>query len=128
MKDLLRLLAAWALVHESADEGWKAAVARGQEFDATDALREGEQRLGPEAFVDALAALVSEEKELLKRELAAPREAGSREAGARAVGGRDREPDAERVLEALRFELAELRGAVESLQASVDALAARHEG
>ncbi len=123
MKDLLRLLAAWALIHESADEGWKAAVARGQEFDATDALREGEQRLGPEAFVDALAALVSEEKELLKRELAAVGEAGAHE-----VGGRDREPDAERALEALRFELAELRGAVESLQASVDALAARHEG
>jgi hypothetical protein len=106
--DFVRLLAAWALVHESADEGWKAAVTRGRE------LAPGELERGPEAFVDGLAALVAEEKERLKASLSGD-EAG---AGAAPV-------DLAGTLEALRFELAELRGRIESLQASVDAIAAR---
>jgi hypothetical protein len=108
MSDFVRLLAAWALVHESADEGWKAAITRGQ------ALAPGEMHRGSEAFVDGLAALVAEEKERLKSALSA----GS---VAEAAGG----TDLAAALEAVRFELAELRGRVESLQASVDALAAR---
>jgi phage shock protein A len=107
MNDFIRLLAAWALVHESADEGWKAAVARGRHLEA------GELQT-PHAFVDGLAALVAEEKERLKASLAGepPTTAAAGE-----LGG---------ALEALRFEVAELRGRIESLQASVDALAARH--
>ncbi len=112
MKDFIRLLAAWALVHESADEGWKAAVARGER------LTPSALEAGPDAFVDALAALVSEEKERLKRELAGAEEADEMASGSTDLGGQ---------LDALRFELAELRGAVESLQASVDAIAARTE-
>ncbi len=108
MSDFVRLLAAWALVHESADEGWKAAVARGE------ALAPGEMRRGSEAFVDGLAALVAEEKDRLKSALAEGNVA-------EAPGG----ADLAAALEAVRFELAELRGRVESLQASVDALAAR---
>ena len=110
MKDFIRILAAWALVHESADEGWKAAVARGERL--TPGALEG----GPDAFVDALAALVAEEKERLKRELAGAEEVTEVASGSTDLGGQ---------LDALRFELAELRGAVESLQASVDAIAAR---
>ena len=110
MKDFIRILAAWALVHESADEGWKAAVARGER------LTPGALESGPDAFVDALAALVAEEKERLKRELAGDASA--------AVG---RPADLGGQLDAVRFELAELRGAVESLQASVDAIAARRK-
>jgi phage shock protein A len=106
--DFVRLLAAWALVHESADEGWKAAVTRGRE------LTPGELERGPEAFVDGLAALVAEEKERLKASLSGD------EAGAGAA-----HLDLAGTLEALRFELAELRGRIESLQASVDAIAAR---
>jgi phage shock protein A len=109
MNDFVRLLAAWALVHESADEGWKAAVARG------DKLTPGELDQGPAAFVDGLAALVAEEKEKLKAALA------SGEASADHVPG----ADLREALDALRFELAELRGRIESLQASVDAIAAR---
>jgi phage shock protein A len=105
MSDFIRLLAAWALIHESADEGWKAAVARGRQLEA------GELQT-PDAFVDGLAALVAEEKERLKASLAGEPPA----AAAAELGG---------ALEALRFELAELRGRIESLQASVDALAAR---
>jgi phage shock protein A len=106
--DFVRLLAAWALVHESADEGWKSAVRRGRE------LAPGELERGPEAFVDGLAALVAEEKERLKASLSGD------DAGASAA-----HVDLAGTLEALRFELAELRGRIESLQASVDAIAAR---
>lgn len=108
MNDLVRILAAWALVHESADEGWKAAVDRGRK------LAPGTLDRGPEAFVDGLAALVAEEKERLKTALA---DGGARpETDIAEFGGK---------LDALAFELAELRGRIESLQASVDAMAAR---
>lgn len=111
----------WALVHEGADEAWKAAVARGAAAAPGAADR-------PDAFADALAAMVAEEKERLKAALAggspgAPTAGGTPAAGASAsAGGRDALAAA---LEGLRFEVAELRGRLESLQASVDALLAR---
>lgn len=108
MNDLVRILAAWALVHESADEGWKAAVARGRK------LAPGGLEQGPEAFVDGLAALVAEEKERLKATLTGDGD-----------GDDAKGTDLAAALDALRFELAELRGRIESLQASVDAIAAR---
>lgn len=109
MNDIVRMLAAWALVHESADEGWKAAIARGRK------LAPGELDQDPAAFVDGLAALVAEEKEKLKATLAGDEAAGTPPA------------DLGAALEALRFELAELRGRIESLQTSVDAIAARQD-
>lgn len=110
MTDFVRFLAAWALVHESADEGWKAAIERGRR----QAPGTGG---GPEDFVDGLAALVDAEKEQLKRELQARGDdGGAGPAGSGDVAAR---------LEALTFELGELRGRIESLQASVDALLAR---
>lgn len=111
MKDFVRFLAAWALVHESADEGWKAAVARGER------LEPGGLEQGPEAFVDGLAALVAAEKERLKDQVAG---------GARS----DEAPAAtsvEEKLDAIAFELAELRGRMESMQASIDAISAREK-
>jgi hypothetical protein len=108
MQDLVRILAAWALVHEVADEGWKAAVARGRK------LEPGELDNGPEALVDGLAALVADEKERLKREIAD----GDADDAARPG-------DIGRKLDAMAYELSELRGRLESLQASVDAIAAR---
>ncbi len=60
----LRILAAWALVHETADEGWKAAVTRGESDEP------GVMGTDPGAFVDGLSALIFQEKERLKRELA----------------------------------------------------------
>jgi len=104
--DFMRFLASWALVHETADEGWKAAVARGREG------APGDMESGPEAFVDGLSALIAEEKERLKAELAS----GSVEApGNRA--------DLAAKLDELTFEVSELRGRLESMQASLDALA-----
>jgi len=111
MKDVVRFLAAWALLHESADEAWKAAVARGAGIAPDDFDR------GPQAFVDGLAALVAEEKDRLKRQLG--------DGGGDDLGG---PVDLGARLEAVAFELAELRGRIETLQASVDALAARRGG
>lgn len=110
MTDFVRFLAAWALLHESADEGWKAAIARGREQSPGDSGR------GPEAFVDGLAALVESEKERLKSELEERGSSDAEGAEERAVAGR---------IDAMAFELAELRGRIESLQASIDALVAQ---
>lgn len=101
----MRFLAAWALMHETADEGWKAAVERGASADA-EAMASG-----PEAFVDGLSAMIAEEKERLKVELAS---------GATAPAGSQAEVIGH--LEELRFEVAELRGRLESLTASLDAI------
>jgi len=108
-QDFIKLLAAWALFHESADEGWKAAVAQGQK------QQPGSMSEGPDAFVHGLAALVDEEKEKLKARLA---EDGG-DAAAASSG------DLAERLDALAFEIRELRGCMESLQATVDGLAAR---
>lgn len=113
MRDVLRFLAAWALVHESADEGWRAAVRRGVD------LQPGDLEGGPDAFVDGLAALVDAEKERLKRSLAAAEGASD---GASGAPPNAAAADLAEALRALRFEVAELRGRMETLQASVDAL------
>lgn len=107
-KDFMRFMAMWALVHETADEGWKSAVRRGLSDEP------GSMNGGPEAFVDGLSAMIADEKERLKAELAAG-ETDSAATSSELTG----------LLEELRFELAELRGRVESLQSSVDALADR---
>jgi len=105
--DFMRFMASWALVHETADEGWKSAVLRG------DAQEAGEMGQGPEAFVDGLSAAIAQRKEQLKAELAS---GGSEPAGSQA--------DVAHNLDELRFELSELRGRLESMQASLDALLA----
>jgi len=105
--DFMRFLASWALVHETADEGWKAAVVRGEGQET------GEMGQGPEAFVDGLSAAIAARKEQLKAELAS---GATEQGGGRAeVGGN---------IDELRFEVAELRGRLESLQASLDAVLA----
>jgi hypothetical protein len=116
-QDLVGLLAAWALVHESADDAWKAAVARGEVGGPGGAGRPADGAGDAGAFADGLAALVAAEKERLKARLRDP-------AGGADVGDRDA-GEVGRRLEAVAFELAELRGRLESLQASVDALLER---
>lgn len=104
-EEFLRFMAAWALVHETADEGWKAAVERGASQEP------GEMSGGPDAFVDGLSAVIAAEKERLKAELAGGGGVGASDAGLADV------------LAELRFEVAELRGQIESMQVSLDALA-----
>lgn len=110
--DVMRFFAAWMLTHEVADEGLKAAVERGRT-----AGPEGMSG-GPDAFVDGLAAMVAEEKERLKRAL---------EARARGEAGPvEREPDP--ALEEMRFEIAELRGRLDHIEALLEALVRRNGG
>jgi predicted aminopeptidase len=71
---------------------------------------------GSEAFVDGLSALVAEEKERLKAELAAG-----------PAGSHGAQGDVATHLDELRFEVAELRGRLESMQTSLDALLRRGE-
>ena len=111
MTDFVRFLAAWALIHESADEGWKAAIARGR------AQSPGDSQGGPDAFVDGLAALVEGEKERLKQELV--------QHGDGSGVLRDDDAALAARVDAMTFEVAELRGRIESLQASIDALVAQ---
>jgi hypothetical protein len=103
--EFMRFMAAWALVHESADEGWKAAVERGS------GASPDEMAEGADAFVDGLAAAIAEEKERLKAALA---EGGVEPAGDRA--------ELLSKMDDLSFEVGEMRGRLESLQASIDAL------
>jgi hypothetical protein len=109
--DFMRFMAAWSLVHETADEGWKAAVVRGENGEP------GEMGQGPEAFVDGLSAMIAQRKEQMKAELASG-------ASDTAGGGSG---DVNAHLDDLSFEVGELRGRLESLQASMDALLARTE-
>lgn len=104
----VKFLASWALVHETADEGWKAAVERGRDQDP------GSMTAGPEAFVDGLSSMVAEEKERIKAQLAS----GDTESPGSAAEVSDK-------LDELRFEVSELRGRLESMQASLDAMARR---
>jgi hypothetical protein len=113
----LRSLAVWALLHEMADDGWKAAVARG----ATGSMPATDDGSG--AFVDALAALVSEEKERLKTEWAGVAASATDESrsGAAATSA---PPDD---IAELRFELAEVRGHLEAIETALDTLLRRTE-
>lgn len=110
--DVMRFFAAWMLTHEAADEGLKAAVARGEQGGA-----EG-MTGGPDAFVDGLAAMVAEEKEKLKRDLEA--RARGEQVAIEAV------PDP--VLEEVRFEVAELRGRLDSIEALLQTVLRKLEG
>ena len=106
--DVMKFLAVWELVHETADEGLKAAIARGS------SVEPGEMTDDPGAFVDGLAAMVDAKKDLIKRELAMGTDASLEKA----------EGPAERAVRELRFEVAELRGRMETMGAALDALVA----
>lgn len=109
--EFMRFLAAWALVHETADEGWKSAVERGSN------QAPGTMSEGPDAFVDGLSAMIAEEKERLKASLAAGE-----------VEPPGSMADVSHHLDDLRFEVSELRGRIESLQATLDSLVDRDTG
>jgi hypothetical protein len=105
--DVMRFFALWMLTHETADEGLKAAVKRGAETGP------GGMTGGPDAFVDGLAAMVEDEKERLKAELAA--------------GGVER-PDADEqkvALDELRFEVSALRGRLDEMAGMLETVVAR---
>lgn len=104
--DVMRFFAAWMLTHEAADEGLKAAVLRGEQGGA-----EG-MTGGPDAFVDGLAAMVAETKEQLKRDLEA------RARGEEVAIEKQSDP----ALEDVRFEVAELRGRMDNIEALLESI------
>jgi len=107
--DVMKFLAVWEMVHEMADEGMKASIERGK------TTSKGEMADDPGAFVDGLAAIIDEKKDVIKAEL---------------IEGKDTEfekvdSQTAKAVEEVRFELAELRGRLESMSAAIDALAAK---
>lgn len=114
MSDVVRFLATWSLLHDGADEAWQAALARAAAGEAAGA--DGEAFAEGEPFADALAALVEREKRRLKATLTAG-EGPSELASA----------DLAEALRELRFEVADVRARMETLQASIDVLLERSE-
>jgi hypothetical protein len=108
--DVMRFFAAWMLTHEVADEGLKAAVQRGSQ-QPQGGMMDG----GPDAFVDGLAAMVAQQKEALKAELAA---------GTVVVPSADEQKIA---LEELRFEVAEMRGRIDEVHGTLETILAKLE-
>ena len=104
--DVIRFFAAWMLTHETADEGLKAAVERGVSGGA-----EGMSG-GADAFVDGLAAMVAEEKDKLKAELAA-------RARGESLATDERSDPA---LEEIRFEVGEIRGRMDNLESILETI------
>ena len=107
--DVMKFLAVWEMVHEMADEGMKASIARGAD------TSKGDMASDPSAFVDGLAAVIDAKKEVIKAEL---------------IAGEDAELDKDdsataRAVEEIRYEVAELRGRMESMSATIDAIAAK---
>lgn len=99
-----------ALLHELADDAWRAAVERGR------AAGPQEAEAGPDAFLNGLAALVADERDRLRQEWA---EGGEPEPEPEAVA---------RELAELRFEVAEMRGRLEAVERLLDGLRAGIEG
>jgi len=104
--DVMRFFATWLFTHEAADEEIKAAIRRG--------IAEGPEGMtgGPDAFVDGLAAMVEEEKEKLKLDLEA------RARGERASEERESDP----ALDEIRFEVAELRGRLDTMESLLETI------
>lgn len=134
--DPLRALATLALLHELADDAWREAVERGRAAvrpAASAGAQEGTARTRPaaaeprsvaavereggDAFLDALAALVADQKDRLKEEWARSRTAQAVRA----------EEGVSAQLEEMRFELGEIRGRLEAIESLLDGLTARLE-
>lgn len=102
--DPVKLFAMWMFAHERADELMVQSVERGR------AAAEGMSG-GPEAFTDGFMALVADEMARLKDRVASGSAAGD-------VGEGDER------LDELRFEVGELRGRLDQMQTTLDAIAA----
>ncbi len=103
--DPMELFALWMFTHDQADDLMMQSVARGEAVSG-----EGMSG-GPDAFTDGFMAMVSEEKERLMAEIAAGPLAGP-------------EPEDEKYTE-LTFAVGELRGRMDQMQATLDAIAVK---
>ncbi len=103
--DPMKFFALWMFTHDQADDLMVQSVARGS------AVAGEGMSGGPDAFTDGFMAMVAEEKRRLKEQIAS----GGAEKAA--------DPDAERFDE-VKFEVAELRGRLDQMQRTLDAIAA----
>ena len=103
--DPMKFFALWMLTHDQADDLMVQSVARGKAVGG-----EGMSG-GPDAFTDGFMAMVAEEKERLKEQIAT------------GVATAAETADDER-LDGVRFEVAELRGRLDQMQTTLDAIAA----
>lgn len=103
--DLMKFFALWMFTHEQADDLMVQSVERGKAV-------AGEGMSGrPDAFTDGFMAMVAAEKARLKEQIVS----GKTD---EAVNRKDE------ALEAVRFEVAELRGRLDQMLAMLDAIAA----
>ena len=103
--DPMKFFALWMFTHDQADDLMVQAVERGKA-----GAGEGMSG-GPDAFTDGFMAMVAEEKERLKAQIA------SGDAG-KLADAQDEH------LDELRFEVGELRGRLDQMQTTLDAIAA----
>jgi len=103
--DPMEFFALWMFTHDQADDLMVQSVARGSAVSG-----EGMSG-GPDAFTDGFMAMVAEEKARLKEHIAF----GNAEEIAGEGDGR---------LDELKFEVGELRGRLDQMQTTLDAIAA----
>ena len=103
--DPMKFFALWMFTHDQADDLMVQSVARGK------AVAGEGMSGGPDAFTDGFMAMVAEEKARLKEQIAS--------------GHADDVADpGDEKLEEVRFEVAELRGRLDQMQTTLDAIAA----
>jgi phage shock protein A len=102
--DPMKFFALWMFTHDQADDLMVQSVARGR------AVAGEGMSGGADAFTDGFMAMVAEEKARLKEQIAS--------GGADEAAG----PQDER-LDEVRFEVAELRGRMDQMQTTLDAIA-----
>jgi uncharacterized protein YceH (UPF0502 family) len=103
--DPMKFFALWMFTHEQADDLMVQSVERGKA-----GAGEGMSG-GPDAFTDGFMAMVAEEKARLKEQIASGNPA-------KAAGEGDER------LDEVRFEVAALRGRLDQMQTTLDAIAA----
>lgn len=103
--DPMKFFALWMFTHDQADDLMVQSVERGK------AVAGEGMSGGPDAFTDGFMAMVAEEKARLKEQIASGR-------ADEAVSPQDER------LDEVRFEVAELRGRIDQMQATLDAIAA----
>jgi hypothetical protein len=103
--DPMKFFALWMFTHDQADDLMVESVARGQAAESGEGMSGG-----PDSFTDGFMAMVAEEKARLREQIASG-------TAAEATG-----PEEER-LDEVRFEVAELRGRLDQMQVTLDAIA-----
>jgi hypothetical protein len=103
--DPMKFFALWMFTHDQADDLMVQSVERGRA-----AAGEGMSG-GPDAFTDGFMAMVAEEKARLKEQIASGDTAEATSPG-------------DERLDEVRFEVSELRGRLDQMQATLDAIAA----